>query len=44
VSSILQENFFVVPTWGWIVLGWPSCWWRLPDLLLPRLKAGRGRA
>jgi len=43
VSSILQEHFFVVPTWGWIVE-------RLAFLLvaaylialLPRLKAGMG--
>lgn len=45
VSSILQEHFFVVPTWGWIVE-------RLAFLLvaaylialLPRLKAGMGAA
>ncbi|MCZ7654246.1 MAG: serine/threonine-protein kinase [Rhodocyclaceae bacterium] len=43
VSSILQEHFFVVPTWGWMVE-------RLAFLLvavylialLPRLKAGMG--
>ncbi len=43
VSSILQEHFFVVPTWGWIVE-------RVAFLLvavylialLPRLKAGMG--
>ncbi|MBX3647283.1 MAG: CHASE2 domain-containing protein [Rhodocyclaceae bacterium] len=43
VSSILQEHFFVVPTWGWLVE-------RLAFLLvavylialLPRLKAGMG--
>ena len=45
VSSILQEHFFVVPTWGWIAE-------RLAFLLvaaylialLPRLKAGMGAA
>jgi len=45
VSSILQEHFFVVPTWGWIAE-------RLTFLLvaaylialLPRLKAGTGAA
>jgi len=43
ISSILQEHFFVVPTWGWMVE-------RLAFLLvaaylvalLPRLKAGMG--
>ena len=43
ISSILQEHFFVVPTWGWVVE-------RLAFLLvaaylialLPRLKAGMG--